>query len=218
MPMMYETRLRKELKKIEKDPSPYFKAKPTPNDIRIWHFVLFGDCFKDTPYDSGYYHGCLKFPNNYPYKPPSIYMFTPNGRFQINTKICTTNSDFHPESWSPFWSVSNIIMGIISIMSEESNGIGALKLSDNERKILAKNSLIFNSKNTQFKQLFPELYQIFLDKKNNGVYSMDVLNSTKNLSDINSSENQNQSDIMLNLIIFCVIIIGIAWFYQNYIS
>ena len=32
-----------------------------------------------TPYEGGVYHGKLKFPSDFPFKPPSIYMITPNG-------------------------------------------------------------------------------------------------------------------------------------------
>lgn len=34
----------------------------------------------------GYYHGKLIFPREFPFKPPSIYMITPNGRFKCNTR------------------------------------------------------------------------------------------------------------------------------------
>ena len=32
--------------------------------------------------------GKVVFPSQYPYKPPSILMLTPNGRFATNTKLC----------------------------------------------------------------------------------------------------------------------------------
>lgn len=32
--------------------------------------------------------GKVTFPPQYPYKPPSILMLTPNGRFATNTKLC----------------------------------------------------------------------------------------------------------------------------------
>ena len=32
--------------------------------------------------------GKVIFPPQYPYKPPSILMLTPNGRFATNTKLC----------------------------------------------------------------------------------------------------------------------------------
>ena len=31
----------------------------------------------------------------------------------INTKICLSNTGYHPESWSPFWNVSNILIGSV---------------------------------------------------------------------------------------------------------
>ena len=34
----------------------------------------------------GTYHGKLVFPREFPFKPPSIYMITPNGRFKCNTR------------------------------------------------------------------------------------------------------------------------------------
>jgi len=50
------------------------------------------------PYAGGQYHGKLIFPSDYPYKPPAIMMLTPNGRFNTNTRLCLSMSDFHPES------------------------------------------------------------------------------------------------------------------------
>ena len=34
----------------------------------------------------GRYHGKVVFPNEYPFKPPSIYMLTPNGRFETGRR------------------------------------------------------------------------------------------------------------------------------------
>lgn len=44
-------------------------------------------------------------------------MITPSGRFQINTRLCLSISDFHPDTWNPSWTVSTIIMGLISFMN-----------------------------------------------------------------------------------------------------
>jgi ubiquitin-conjugating enzyme E2 J2 len=35
-------------------------------------------------------------------------------------------SDFHPESWNPMWSVSTILMGLMSFMLEESPTFGSI--------------------------------------------------------------------------------------------
>lgn len=52
-------------------------------------FIINETCFKgpvDTPYHGGIYLGKLVFPREFPFKPPAIYMITPNGRFKVNQK------------------------------------------------------------------------------------------------------------------------------------
>ena len=56
-----------------------FVALPEPDNILVWHYCIFG--LKDCPYEGGFYHGKLVFPEQYPEKAPSIYMLTPSGRF-----------------------------------------------------------------------------------------------------------------------------------------
>lgn len=48
--------------------------------------------------------GRILLPTEYPMKPPSIILLTPNGRFEVGKKICLTISAHHPESWQPSWS------------------------------------------------------------------------------------------------------------------
>jgi ubiquitin-conjugating enzyme E2 J2 len=94
-PAMTTSRLRKELIKLQKEPPPGVIATPQESDILTWYYAIRGPC--DTPFDGGVYIGKLKFPPEYPMKAPSISMMTPSGRFQVNTKICMSMSDFHPE-------------------------------------------------------------------------------------------------------------------------
>ena len=89
-------RLQKEYQRLSREPVPNIVAEPKPNNILEWHFVISGPA--DTPYAGGQYHGKLIFPSDYPYKPPAIMMLTPNGRFNTNTRLCLSMSDFHPES------------------------------------------------------------------------------------------------------------------------
>ena len=78
------------------------------------HYVVKGP--EKTPYEGGFYHGKLIFPVEFPFQPPSIYMTTPNGRFKVNTRLCLSISDFHPDTWNPAWSVSTILTGLLSFM------------------------------------------------------------------------------------------------------
>ena len=111
---MASKRLRKEYIALQKKPLENIFAVPVEKNILEWHYVIRGT--EDTPYAGGYYHGKLKFPREYPMKPPSVLMLTPNGRFEVNQRICLSMSDFHPESWNPLWSVGSILIGLYSFM------------------------------------------------------------------------------------------------------
>ena len=101
--------------------------------------------------------GKLVFPECYPYKPPSVYMLTPSGRFKSNTKLCLSMSDFHPETWNPMWSVSSVLTGLLSFMLGNEDTVGSMHSSDAEKRKLAVSSHDWNAKDKVFRVLFPEL-------------------------------------------------------------
>ncbi|EFJ16846.1 ubiquitin-conjugating enzyme 33, E2, partial [Selaginella moellendorffii] len=150
-------RLQREFKALCKEPVPHVVAKPSPSDILEWHYVLEGS--QGTPFEGGFYHGKLKFPPEYPYKPPGISMITPNGRFATQKRLCMSMSDFHPETWNPMWSVSSILTGLLSFMMDNSPTTGSLTTSDEEKRRLARSSLAFNCQNVTFRKMFPEYIQ-----------------------------------------------------------
>lgn len=79
------TRLRKEFKDLQKKPVENIRAAPRETNILEWHYVIEGQ--KGSPFEGGYYHGVVTFPSDYPYKPPSIQMLTPNGRFKVPVAV-----------------------------------------------------------------------------------------------------------------------------------
>jgi ubiquitin-conjugating enzyme E2 J2 len=150
-PAMATARLRKELLKLQKEPAPDIIAEPVESNILKWYYCIRGPT--STAFEGGTYLGKLVFPPEYPMKPPSIYMMTPSGRFQINAKLCMSMSDFHPESWNPMWSVSSIIQGIQSFMTSDELTTGGLRSPELERKKLAGLSMKYNNK------MFPDLFE-----------------------------------------------------------
>jgi len=92
------------------------QAKPLESDILTWHYVIEGP--PDTPYAGGHFHGSVtvacqahwrchhskprpvcrvvKFPSEYPMKPPGVMMLTPSGRFEPGKRLCLVRYDFIP--------------------------------------------------------------------------------------------------------------------------
>ena len=136
-------RLTREYQNIQKSPPPYIIAHPTENNILEWHYLLTGA--PDTPYAGGQYWGTLVFPSDYPFAPPAIRMHTPSGRFQTSTRLCLSISDFHPKSFNPAWSVSTILIGLMSFMNSEEMTAGSVGATPNERKWHAARSRWWNS-------------------------------------------------------------------------
>ncbi|XP_076466694.1 ubiquitin-conjugating enzyme E2 J1-like isoform X3 [Babylonia areolata] len=131
-------RLMKEAQEL-KDPTELYHAQPLEDNLFEWHFTLRGP--EDSDFDGGIYHGRIILPPEYPMKPPSIILLTPNGRFETFKKICLSISGHHPESWQPSWSIRTALLAIIGFMPTHGGGaIGSLDYTPEERKVLAKRS------------------------------------------------------------------------------
>lgn len=158
--MLAHKRLQKELVAFQKDPPKFIMARPQEDDILRWHYVIEGA--PGTPYEGGLYHGMVRFSHEYPLKPPSILMYTPNGRFATNTRLCMSMSDFHPETWVPTWSVSTLLLGIQSFMAENAPpSAGSIETTDADKRAYARDSLRWNVEagGKEFRKLFPELVE-----------------------------------------------------------
>lgn len=209
---MATRRLRQDYMRIMKDPVPYVKAHPLHSNILEWHFAVLGP--EDTPYKGGVYHGKLVFPSEFPFKPPSIYMITPNGRFKCNTRLCLSISDFHPDTWNPAWSVSTILTGLLSFMVEKNPTLGSIETSDYEKKLLAKRSLEFNLKDPIFCDLFPDLVEESR-KKINELKLLNTSRMSENQMDSNSNVHNSQyqkGQVLFSALTNVAVIVGFAAF------
>ena len=53
--------------------------------LQEWHCTIRGS--PQTEFEGGLYHFRIILPAEYPFRPPSIMMLTPSGRFELNTKV-----------------------------------------------------------------------------------------------------------------------------------
>ncbi|CAH1232609.1 ubiquitin-conjugating enzyme E2 J1-like [Branchiostoma lanceolatum] len=132
-------RLMREAKEMH-EPTEQYYAQPLEDNLFEWHFTVRGP--PDSDFQGGMYHGRITLPPEYPMKPPSIMLLTPNGRFETGKKICLSISGHHPETWQPSWSIRTVLLAIIGFMPTKGAGaIGSLDYTPEERKILSRKSL-----------------------------------------------------------------------------
>lgn len=160
MSRLFQKRINKEISMYQKDDFkfPNLILRPNYDNLHQWYFIVYD--LKDSEYESGVYYGKVKLPPEYPLKPPSFQFNTPNGRFKTDTSICTTFSNFHQDTYTSTWNVMSMMQGMISFMTEESNGVGSISLTKKERRDIAKDSLDWNKKNKEFNKIFPDIDQL----------------------------------------------------------
>ncbi|KAJ8954090.1 hypothetical protein NQ318_004395 [Aromia moschata] len=121
------------------NPTEEYYACPLEDNLFEWHFTVRGP--PSTEFEGGFYHGRILLPSQYPMQPPNIILLTPNGRFEVNKKICLSISGHHPESWQPSWSIRTALLALIAFMPTPAAGtIGSLEYTAEERQVLAKKS------------------------------------------------------------------------------
>ncbi|KAG8370517.1 hypothetical protein BUALT_Bualt14G0125100 [Buddleja alternifolia] len=158
-------RILQEVKEMQSNPSEDFMSLPLEENIFEWQFAIKGP--RDSEFEGGIYHGRIQLPAEYPFKPPSFMLLTPNGRFETQTKICLSISNHHPEHWQPSWSVRTALVALIAFMPTSPNGaLGSLDYPKEERRALAIKSReaapTFGS--TERQQLIDEIHEYMLSK------------------------------------------------------
>jgi len=187
-------RLQAEYRRLAKDPIPYLTAQPLSSNLLEWRYVVRGP--NDTPYEGGIYQGKIVFPFEYPYKPPSIYMLTPNGRFKTNTSLCLTITSFHPDSWNPSWSISSILNGFLSFMCDTSATFGSIETTYAQKRKFAYDSLSFNIQDSIFCELFPDItneIKKILEERTAKLSTINSINNVQEQSIVSSTLNSRST-------------------------
>ena len=154
-------RINGEIKQFMKNQPDNIRIFPNPDNILEIYFLIKGNT--DSPYKDGQYLCKLVHNPQYPLKAPDYYVMTPNGRFEINRKICLTNSGYHQHDWAPAaWNLLTLLNGFYSIwhsnVREDKIGISHIKDTPNTKIIeLAGKSIEFNNSN------LPDLNKYFIN-------------------------------------------------------
>eukprot|EP00419_Tripos_fusus_P090128 CAMPEP_0172872576 /NCGR_PEP_ID=MMETSP1075-20121228/92706_1 /TAXON_ID=2916 /ORGANISM="Ceratium fusus, Strain PA161109" /LENGTH=436 /DNA_ID=CAMNT_0013722909 /DNA_START=79 /DNA_END=1392 /DNA_ORIENTATION=+ len=110
-------RLHRELLLVRTNTPPYIHVS-CDTDLLSWNFLLEGP--PGTLHFGGQYWGQLTILGDYPFLPPLIRIFTPNGRFKTNVWLCRSTLDYHPEGWQPSWTLVGLVAALLALMCEDS--------------------------------------------------------------------------------------------------
>lgn len=113
---MSARRLAREYQDILNDPPANCSAGPVnPEDFFNWSGMIFGP--EDSPYVGGVFYLTIRFPSDYPFKPPIVTFTTKIYHPNINTAggICL---DILKGQWSPALSVSKVLLSILSLLTD----------------------------------------------------------------------------------------------------
>jgi ubiquitin-protein ligase len=149
-------KLIRDYRNIKENPIPNIKLVCEEDNLFNWYCIFYD--LPDEYYKDGEYILNIKLSPEHPMKPPDFIFLTPSGRFEINKKICLSNSSYHHDSWSPMWGLEAIVVGILSIFLEKrTDGIGHLNSSEADKKNYALQSKNYNLNNhSRIMELFNE--------------------------------------------------------------
>ena len=108
-------RIKKELQNLTEDPPANCSAGPLDEDIFHWQATIMGP--SDSPYEGGIFIMSIKFPKDYPFKPPRVTFETKIYHPNINSSggICL---DILKNEWSPALTISKVLLSICSLLCD----------------------------------------------------------------------------------------------------
>jgi ubiquitin-conjugating enzyme E2 D/E len=109
-------RLQREYSEIQQDPPVNCTAGPVSDaDFFTWEAMIFGP--SDSPFQGGMFNLSIRFPSDYPFKPPIITFKTKIYHPNINAAggICL---DILKQQWSPALTISKVLLSILSLLTD----------------------------------------------------------------------------------------------------
>lgn len=110
-------RIKREYELIKEDPPANCSAGPldSDNDMFSWQATIMGPT--ESAYEGGVFFLDIKFPKEYPFKPPKVCFITKIYHPNINSAgaICL---DILKDQWSPALTISKVLLSICSLLTD----------------------------------------------------------------------------------------------------
>lgn len=108
-------RIQKELQDLSSDPPANCSAGPVGEDLFNWQATIIGP--EGSPYAGGVFFMNIKFPSDYPFKPPKVSFSTRIYHCNVNSNgaICL---DILKDQWSPALTINKVLLSISSLLTD----------------------------------------------------------------------------------------------------
>jgi len=112
---MASKRITRELRDAQKDPPTNCSAGPRQDDLFHWSSTILGPT--ESVYEGGVFQLDIRFPPDYPFKPPKIVFITKIYHPNVNSDgaICL---DILKDQWSPALTISKVLLSICSLLTD----------------------------------------------------------------------------------------------------
>lgn len=112
---MASKRITRELRDAQKDPPTNCSAGPRQDDLFHWSSTILGPT--ESVYEGAVFQLDIRFPPDYPFKPPKIVFITKIYHPNVNSDgaICL---DILKDQWSPALTISKVLLSICSLLTD----------------------------------------------------------------------------------------------------
>jgi ubiquitin-conjugating enzyme E2 D len=110
-------RIMKEIKDMKNTPPDNCSAGPENDEnVMIWKATIIGP--KESPFENGIFFLNIEFPQDYPFKSPTIKFITPVYHPNINKTTGAICLDILKSEWSPALTIAKVLLSICSLLTD----------------------------------------------------------------------------------------------------
>lgn len=134
-------------KKAIKDHDEYIKYWMDPSDPYKWWCIIHNMCGEKDALKGGEYLVEVTAPKEFPFKPPTFYLHTPNGVYGTDKPICISIGHYHADAYPAAIGMRGFITEVANGMmcqKDLGGGINVLQFNESKIKAFAAASRAFN--------------------------------------------------------------------------
>jgi ubiquitin-protein ligase len=134
-------------KKAVAEKNEFVKFYCTENPC-VWYIKLGHFSGDNGEYVGGEYLCRMVAPIDFPFNPPSFYFMTPNGLYEIETKVCISIGEYHKDQYRAALGMAGFANQLVSGLigwKDMGGGINILQTTAAQKERLAEKSVEYNT-------------------------------------------------------------------------